>query len=253
MCAPSPRPRIEDNFPVPAAAVGIVIGSGGATIKAIRERTQTRITGPVDNVFKIRGMTPEAVSAARDAINSLIAGAAARHDWVTLGVPVPSEAVGGVIGAKGATVKGIAARTRAIISGPNADGRMTVKGTPDAVEAARVEIEAVVARVCACPPSPSLRPRALPLPAHSCVRVCVCVVFAVAAPPRALPEWVEMEFRATGPEITKVAAAYEEIAAQSRCTITRRDRIFVIQGTRGDARAAEAALAKVAHRRADAK
>ena len=143
---------------------GLVIGSKGRTIRALQEETGCRISldepkhrpgfvftneGYRDKFIALQG-TRENVARARDRITEIVGGG-----LVTEEMPVPAEAVGAIVGSKGATIRALQAetrcqinlnsRTRQYVEGP----LLTLQGEREAVEAAKARIHGVVAGVAA--------------------------------------------------------------------------------------------------------
>ncbi|KAL3659144.1 hypothetical protein V7S43_015725 [Phytophthora oleae] len=107
---------------VPNERVGLIIGRGGCTIKAIQQRTGTSVTIPQTpdpnhpemRLITIRG-TMEAKEAAKFEIQSMISeepgqrhgGGYGMASGQTIYMQVPNDRVGVIIGKRGETIKGI--------------------------------------------------------------------------------------------------------------------------------------------------
>ncbi|KAL8016985.1 putative K domain-containing protein [Plasmopara halstedii] len=150
---------------VPNERVGLIIGRGGCTIKAIQQRTGTSVTIPQTpdsthpemRLITIRG-TAEAKEAARFEIQSLVSeepgqrygyGTAAGS---TIYMQVPNDRVGVIIGKRGETIKGIQDRHAVRIQipqvadpGSNPPVRtISIQGPPQSLAIAKEEVDMVI-------------------------------------------------------------------------------------------------------------
>ncbi|GMF10753.1 unnamed protein product [Phytophthora lilii] len=150
---------------VPNERVGLIIGRGGCTIKAIQQRTGTSVTIPQTpdpnhpdmRLITIRG-TMEAKEAAKFEIQSMInEEPGQRHGYgmasgQTIYMQVPNDRVGVVIGKRGETIKGIQDRHAVRIqipqvpdTGSNPPVRtISIQGPPQNLAGAKEEIDMVI-------------------------------------------------------------------------------------------------------------
>jgi far upstream element-binding protein len=148
---------------VPNERVGLIIGRGGCTIKAIQQRTGTSVTIPQTpdpnhpdmRLITIRG-TMEAKEAAKFEIQSMInEEPGQRHSYgmssgQTIYMQVPNDRVGVVIGKRGETIKGIQDRHSVRIQIPQeadagSDVRtISIQGPPQSLAGAKEEIDMVI-------------------------------------------------------------------------------------------------------------
>ncbi|KAE8985550.1 hypothetical protein PF005_g21636 [Phytophthora fragariae] len=150
---------------VPNERVGLIIGRGGCTIKAIQQRTGTSVTIPQTpdpnhpemRLITIRG-TMEAKEAAKFEIQSMInEEPGQRHGYgmasgQTIYMQVPDDRVGVVIGKRGETIKGIQDRHAVRIQipqvadpGSNPPVRtISIQGPPQNLTGAKEEVDMVI-------------------------------------------------------------------------------------------------------------
>ncbi|KAG6586556.1 Far upstream element-binding protein 3 [Phytophthora cinnamomi] len=150
---------------VPNERVGLIIGRGGCTIKAIQQRTGTSVTIPQTpdpnhpdmRLITIRG-TMEAKEAAKFEIESMInEEPGQRHSYgmasgQTIYMQVPNDRVGVVIGKRGDTIKGIQDRHAVRIQipqvpdpGSNPPVRtISIQGPPQNLAGAKEEVDMVI-------------------------------------------------------------------------------------------------------------
>lgn len=155
------------KLPVPNDKVGIIIGKGGMTIRGIQERTNSTIqipAGPDDNDPTVRTLsigadTKEATDSAQMEIFMALqmqqqsAAQAYNSSASALPMLVPDDRVGIIIGKGGATIKDIQNRHRVKVQipqladiGTNPPMRtISIVGPPEGQQAAKYEIEMVVA------------------------------------------------------------------------------------------------------------
>ncbi|ETK73873.1 hypothetical protein F441_19646 [Phytophthora nicotianae CJ01A1] len=150
---------------VPNERVGLIIGRGGCTIKAIQQRTGTSVTipqtpdpnHPDKRLITIRG-TMEAKEAAKFEIQSLVSEEPGqRHGYgmasgQTIYMQVPNDRVGVIIGKRGETIKGIQDRHAVRIQipqvadeGSNPPVRtISIQGPPQNLAGAKEEVDMVI-------------------------------------------------------------------------------------------------------------
>lgn len=149
---------------VPNERVGLIIGRGGCTIKAIQQRTGTSVTipqtpdpnNPEMRLITIRG-TAEAKEAARFEIQSLVSEEPGRHGYgatagSTIYMQVPDDRVGVIIGKRGETIKGIQDRHAVRIQipqvadpGSNPPVRtISIQGPTQSLTVAKEEVDMVI-------------------------------------------------------------------------------------------------------------
>ncbi|KAL4145950.1 hypothetical protein PRNP1_011823 [Phytophthora ramorum] len=150
---------------VPNERVGLIIGRGGCTIKAIQQRTGTSVTipqtpdpnHPAMRLITIRG-TMEAKEAAKFEIESMInEEPGQRHSYgttsgQTIYMQVPNDRVGVVIGKRGETIKGVQDRHAVRIQipqvpdpGSNPPVRtISIQGPAQNLAGAKEEIDMVI-------------------------------------------------------------------------------------------------------------
>ncbi|EGZ08013.1 hypothetical protein PHYSODRAFT_339892 [Phytophthora sojae] len=150
---------------VPNERVGLIIGRGGCTIKAIQQRTGTSVTIPQTpdpnhpdmRLITIRG-TMEAKEAAKFEIHSMInEEPGQRHGYgmasgQTIYMQVPNDRVGVIIGKRGETIKGIQDRHAVRIQipqvpdpGSNPPVRtISIQGPPQNLTGAKEEVDMVI-------------------------------------------------------------------------------------------------------------
>lgn len=135
-------------------AIGAVIGRHGLNVRAIEERTSTRITFEEDRltgdkVAVIHG-TDEAIAAAEEIISRI-----ENEQPITFtdDFMVPISAVGGIIGRNGDVIKKLCQSTGAKITvarQPSSENPgmnpVSIKGTPEQIKKARKEIDEIVSR-----------------------------------------------------------------------------------------------------------
>ncbi|CAI5739188.1 unnamed protein product [Hyaloperonospora brassicae] len=150
---------------VPNERVGLIIGRGGCTIKAIQQRTGTSVTIPQTpdpnhpemRLITIRG-TMEAKEAARFEIQSMVNEEPGQRQGFgmasgqTIYMQVPNDRVGVIIGKRGETIKGIQDRHAVRIQipqvpdpGSNPPVRtISIQGPPHNLAGAKEEVDAVI-------------------------------------------------------------------------------------------------------------
>ena len=150
---------------VPNERVGLIIGRGGCTIKAIQQRTGTSVTIPQTpdpnhpemRLITIRG-TMEAKEAARFEIQSMVNEEPGQRQSFgmasgqTIYMQVPNDRVGVIIGKRGETIKGIQDRHAVRIQipqvpdpGSNPPVRtISIQGPPQNLAGAKEEVDAVI-------------------------------------------------------------------------------------------------------------
>ncbi|KAG7398021.1 Splicing factor 1 [Phytophthora boehmeriae] len=150
---------------VPNERVGLIIGRGGCTIKAIQQRTGTSVTIPQTpdpnhpemRLITIRG-TMEAKEAAKFEIQSMISeDPSQRHGYgmtagQTIYMQVPNDRVGVIIGKRGETIKGIQDRHAVRIQipqvadpGSNPPVRtISIQGPAQNLTGAKEEVDTVI-------------------------------------------------------------------------------------------------------------
>ncbi|RLN47786.1 hypothetical protein BBJ28_00003884 [Nothophytophthora sp. Chile5] len=150
---------------VPNERVGLIIGRGGCTIKAIQQRTGSSVTIPQTpdpehqdmRRITIRG-TVEAKEAAKFEIQAMInEEPGQRHGYgmasgQTIYMQVPNERVGVVIGKRGETIKGIQDRHAVRIQIPQVPDpssnppvrTISIQGPPQNLTGAKEEIDMVI-------------------------------------------------------------------------------------------------------------
>lgn len=156
---------------VPNDRVGLIIGRGGCTIKAIQQRTGTSITIPQTpdpntpnmRLITIRG-TMDAKEAAKQEITQMLSedsgprgGGGGGHygggrNTTTIYMQVPNDRVGVVIGKRGETIRGIQDRHGVRIqvpqvpdSGSNPSVRtISIEGPPESLAGAKEEVDMVI-------------------------------------------------------------------------------------------------------------
>ncbi|CAG8481560.1 9993_t:CDS:10, partial [Diversispora eburnea] len=162
-----PRSTTHEEFKVPNAVVGLVIGRGGENLKRIEKQTGARIqfsqdqppdvverrvtiTGTMEDVKNARGMVQQLVE---DAING---NSTSRRDSgsnrSTITIHIPSSKVGVVIGRGGETIRDLQDRSGARINvtpdsaaSPQSNDRpVTLIGDEAAVQRAKALIDEIV-------------------------------------------------------------------------------------------------------------
>ncbi|KAF4318819.1 hypothetical protein BBO99_00006904 [Phytophthora kernoviae] len=150
---------------VPNERVGLIIGRGGCTIKAIQQRTGTSVTIPQTpdpnhpdmRLITIRG-TMEAKEAAKFEIQSMINEEPGQRQTYgmtagqTIYMQVPNDRVGVIIGKRGETIKGIQDRHAVRIQipqvadpGSNPPVRtISIQGPPQNLTGAKEEVDMVI-------------------------------------------------------------------------------------------------------------
>ncbi|KAG1696834.1 hypothetical protein DVH05_017744 [Phytophthora capsici] len=150
---------------VPNERVGLIIGRGGCTIKAIQQRTGTSVTIPQTpdpnhpemRLITIRG-TMEAKEAAKFEIQSVISeeprngGGFGMTSGQTIYMQVPNDRVGVIIGKRGETIKGIQDRHAVRIqipqvadAGSNPPVRtISIQGPAQNLTGAKEEVDMVI-------------------------------------------------------------------------------------------------------------
>ncbi|TDH71949.1 uncharacterized protein CCR75_003140 [Bremia lactucae] len=150
---------------VPNERVGLIIGRGGCTIKAIQQRTGTSVTIPQTpdpvhpemRLITIRG-TVEAKEAARFEIQSMVSDDPSQRQSYglssgqTIYMQVPNDRVGVIIGKRGETIKGIQDRHAVRIQipqvpdpGSNPPVRtISIQGPPQNLAIAKEEVDSVI-------------------------------------------------------------------------------------------------------------
>ncbi|KAI9920045.1 hypothetical protein PsorP6_015594 [Peronosclerospora sorghi] len=151
---------------VPNERVGLIIGRGGCTIKAIQQRTGTSVTIPQTpdpthpdmRLITIRG-TMEAKEAAKFEIQSMVSEEPGQRgagfgmvSGQTIYMQVPDDRVGVIIGKRGETIKGIQDRHAVRIQIPqSADPGSTppvrtisIQGPPQNLAGAKDEVDMVI-------------------------------------------------------------------------------------------------------------
>ncbi|KAG3012736.1 hypothetical protein PC121_g15048 [Phytophthora cactorum] len=150
---------------VPNERVGLIIGRGGCTIKAIQQRTGTSVTIPQTpdpnhpdmRLITIRG-TMEAKEAAKFEIQSMInEEPGQRHGYgmasgQTIYMQVPNDRVGVIIGKRGETIKGIQDRHAVRIQIPQVADQgsnppvrtISIQGPPQNLTGAKEEVDMVI-------------------------------------------------------------------------------------------------------------
>jgi len=154
------------KVPVPDDKIGIIIGKGGLTIKAIQEKTRTQIQvpkGPDEENSSVRTLsigaeTKEDLEQAQLEIQAVLQQhelSKAQNSTMPaepLYISVPDDKVGVIIGKGGCTIKDIQTRTRTRVQvPPSADlgsippvRTVCIQGTVEGQHAARYEIEMVL-------------------------------------------------------------------------------------------------------------
>lgn len=146
------------KVPIPNDRVGLLIGKGGATVKAIQEKTGTTIlippepdaADPLTRTISIGAYTKDQANAAHAEIFMNLQQSATSNN--TMLICVPDDRVGNIIGRGGCHIKDIQNRLRVRVQipqfadpGSNPPIRTcTIQGTPEAQEAARYEIEMIL-------------------------------------------------------------------------------------------------------------
>lgn len=153
---------------IPNERVGLIIGRGGATIKAIQTRTGSTITIPQTpdvnhpdmRLITIRG-TVDAKEMARQEIMAMVneeqgrghgGGGGGGYGSSTIYMQVPNERVGVVIGKRGETIKGIQDRHLVRIQIPQvtdpgsdpAVRTISIQGPPNNLQGAKEEIDMII-------------------------------------------------------------------------------------------------------------
>ncbi|KAF4045553.1 KH domain [Phytophthora infestans] len=156
---------------VPNERVGLIIGRGGCTIKAIQQRTGTSVTIPQTpdpnhpemRLITIRG-TMEAKEAAKFEIQSMVSDEPGqRHGYgatsgQTIYMQVPNDRVGVIIGKRGETIKGIQDRHAVRIQipqvadeGSNPPVRtISIQGPAPNLAGAKEEVDMVILQGAGC-------------------------------------------------------------------------------------------------------
>lgn len=151
---------IELRVPVPDERVGVVIGRGGATIRAIEAKTGARVQVPREADAgnpTVRTICITAPShAAADAAQTEIYATLSDTDHVAREnmhqMKIPNDRAGMIIGRGGANIRELQAKTGTRIQLPTEPepGSMppvrtlTISGPPAGIEVARQEIEAII-------------------------------------------------------------------------------------------------------------
>ncbi|RMX66980.1 hypothetical protein DD238_001650 [Peronospora effusa] len=150
---------------IPNGRVGLIIGRGGCTIKAIQQRTGTSVTIPQTpdpnhpemRLITIRG-TMEAKEAARFEIQAMVNEEPGQRQSFgmasnqTIYMQVPNDRVGVIIGKRGETIKGIQDRHAVRIQipqvadpGSNPPVRtISIQGPSQSLAAAKEEVDMVI-------------------------------------------------------------------------------------------------------------
>jgi far upstream element-binding protein len=154
------------KLPVPNDKVGIIIGKGGMTIKGIQERTRAQVQIPANpdendpgvRTLSIGGDTKESVDAAQMEIFMALqsqqqqAQQAYNSTATAMGLMVPDDKVGIIIGKGGVTIKDIQNRLKVRVQipqqpdiGSNPPMRtISIIGAADMQAVAKYEIEMIV-------------------------------------------------------------------------------------------------------------
>ncbi|CAH0516125.1 unnamed protein product [Peronospora belbahrii] len=150
---------------IPNGRVGLIIGRGGCTIKAIQQRTGTSVTIPQTpdpnhpemRLITIRG-TMEAKEAAKFEIQAMVNEEPGQRQSFgmassqTIYMQVPNDRVGVIIGKRGETIKGIQDRYAVRIQipqvpdpGSNPPVRtISIQGPPQSLTGAKEEVDMVI-------------------------------------------------------------------------------------------------------------
>jgi len=152
-------PGVENGvqFKVTRRAVGLIIGTAGERVKALRQKTRADVhiskeedgsgtvilSGTKESVHQARLAITQLLDAEASALSSHGSRREPKADYQALG-HVPPEYVGRLIGAKGGVIQRIRQESGAQVGlskDPSGWALVSVDGTPDAVHAAKLSIE----------------------------------------------------------------------------------------------------------------
>lgn len=137
------------TFFVPHSLLNQIVGRGGSTLRDLRSRFSVDIQLPKPDeevsCVTVSG-TEEGVESCRQALEELLNLPVGTEPLQTITLGVPRRRYGAIIGAQGATLKGLMKECRAAIDVPRADapGDVTVQGLPADCARAQEKIEELV-------------------------------------------------------------------------------------------------------------
>jgi len=141
--------QLTNEIAVPIESFGKIIGPKGVHLKAIQEKTKTKINIPgpgQGNKITLVG-SKEGMKAAKDAIKSLLDhgfSSLTHEGFVSEEVPFPYEKRGFLIGPRGQSIKSIQGNTKAQITLPENKNFVVVAGTQAAIQAAKKAINKIL-------------------------------------------------------------------------------------------------------------